>query len=240
MNVTVKQVTFYPHCIADVDYDSRYDCTEDGNCSICRCRVLENLRVTSVKLSMNAFAFKENYLTKANHKRSRQYKPSMIEVYCTDRLARVHGVYDAHSYNARAEAGYYGEEVGDINFDGEDALTSSINKMLNMSADIDKIKFVLTKEYSFLLEKLEPTSAVSTKELEIDDLIANDEYLKRLKTNTSTDYEFMITSVTEMTTNIPVGVVLATSNGFRLIDGYHRLSSLKLKGVKKALFVCLK
>lgn len=237
--MTVKQVTFYPRYIADVDYNSRYDCTENGNCSICRCRVLENLQVTSVKLSMNAFAFKESYLTKANHKRSREYEPSMIELYCIDRLARVHGVYDAGRYNVHAEAGYYGEEVGGINFDGEDALTSSINEMLNMSADIDKIKFVLTKEYSFLLEKLEPTATVSIKKIELDDFILNKEYLERVKMNSSTDYEFMITSVTEMSSDLPVGVVLATKDGYRLIDGYHRLSALKLKGAKSAPYICL-
>lgn len=223
----MKTVSFDPRYYLELDYDTYHDCEAYGCDSICRCGRIENARVTGVSLSPGMFTVFEDKLTKHKepHTRKVVVKFSDIEAYCVDRLLRIHKAYELSSYTPRICGGYYGEETNGADFDGGDALVDDVSKLVNMSTDIEKVKFVLTREYSFLLDRIKDTTEVSIETITPKSLFKNDDYAMRVK-NQKKPYEFA--------EGVPVGVV----HDGRLIDGYNRFASLDQE--KKYRFIVLR
>lgn len=215
------KVSFNARWYANVDYDTVRNCDRAGCDSICRCGELVNLRVVSVDLSGGMIDIKHPHETKRGVS-WRDYKCSTIESYCIDRLLRIHKAYDSTLYTAYSTRGYYGEEVGGVEFANTPALVADVTTMLSYSTDIEKVKFVLEREYTYILPLISKTTNVAIVSLKPIDLELNTDYMTRLKRESQAKYELMGA--------LPVGVVFNDPNvGSRLIDGYHRLSSLTPK-----------
>lgn len=212
------KISFNSRWNVEYDYDTKRDCERHGGedvCRICRCGRIVNPHVTFVNVNPGLFSIEVPVTTKHTPPKIRYkpYKPTIIEQYCLDRLLRIHRVYDVSLYNVHIVPGYYGEEVGDITFNDERVLVTDVERLLGLQTDIDKIKFVLKQEYTYVLESLVGATAVAVEHLHPRDLLKNDEYALRLKRAPSSYH---------MCKGLPVGVV----HNKRLIDGYHRFSVL--------------
>ena len=135
--------------------------------------------------------------------RSKDYKFSEVESYCIDRLLRIHKAYDVSLYEIVIENGYYGEELGTPKFANKLALINDILEIIQLSSDIEKVKFVLNKEYSFLLEVIDTTSSVSIANIELSTLTKNTDYALRIKKQ-SDKYCFGESRLRKL----PIGVVI--------------------------------
>jgi hypothetical protein len=211
------KVSFRPY--VETDYDYVRNCDEAGCDSICRCGRIENLTIKSVSLSVDSVSVEESYKTKSGATRYRWYKLDKIESYCVDRLLRIFRAFDVSKYEAHVTRGYYGEEVDGSTFSEADSLIQSIEEMLSLTSDLEKVKFVLNKEYLMLLPEIREATIVTVEKVKLDEIVAfNQDYMYRLKRYAS-EYEF--------TEGVPVGVLYRQKDGsLRLIDGYHRYCSL--------------
>jgi hypothetical protein len=211
-----------------VEYDYEYvtNCEEAGCDSICRCGRYENLRTTSVNLEGLIEVQKQ---TGGKRLRFVHDTASTIEMYCIDRLLRLHKAYEPEKFSISVTGGYYGEEIDDITFEGAHDLLPAINEILNLESDLQKIRKVLEAEYSFVLDVINECKNVEIEELALDGLVGNDEYMRAKR---GTQYEFAA--------GIPVGVVHRRPDGSpRLIDGYHRFAALLARGDKTAKYIVL-
>lgn len=206
-------ITFNPRWYVDVEYDSYYNCEANGCDSICRCGRLSNLRVEKVNLSPSMVTIIYPHQMKRGVKQ-KTYKPSVIDQYCIDRLLRIHKVYDTSAYEVGVERGYYGEEVGDVSFNRSCELISDVTKLMECKTDAQKVKFVLEREYAYVLDLIKDTTEVAVVSKKPATLITNVDYLARIKREPYDIGEFL-----------PVGVIYRD----RLLDGYHRFSTLDPK-----------
>ena len=232
------EVTYRPY--AEINYDRNSDCDYRGCDTICRCSRIENAKIISVSFHITTVTCTQKIPTKSGAMRSKDYKFSEVESYCIDRLLRLHKAYDPLLYEVVIENGYYGEELGTPKFVNKSVLISDILEVIQLASDIEKVKFVLNKEYSFLLETVDTTSSVSIVNIELSKLAKNVDYASRIKKQ-SEEYNFGETRHRPL----PIGVVVKTittlslidgSHGYRLIDGYHRLASKKTQW---AHYICL-
>lgn len=208
----------------EYDYEESKTC-EESSCreeGICRCGTIENTTITEVGITQSEITIKID----GKNKRKIIYKRSKIDKYCIDRLLHIHNVYDKESYELGICNGYYGEEICSATFCNEKNLLKDIEEMLQMT-DIEKIKFVLHKEYNYLLPEVEQTKYVKIEYRDIDLLVANNTYLSRVKKE-----DIFLTS----DTSLPQGIVV----GNRLIDGYHRVSKNIMLGNNTCKFIILK
>ncbi len=227
----MKFASFNPNFFINYDIDRGFQ-----NCECdCTCRYdrIHDVTINSVQISIEMVNVKEAYLTKANARRRRDVKPSNIERYCIDRLLRIFKAYDPHLYEASITRGYYREEIGNFTFKDADKLNAALTEMLNLSSDVEKVKYVLRAEYLMPPEALEPTSSVRVEKMELKKLQLNDVYLMRLKRE-NTEYAFSKDDV-----DLPVGVVLRSGEKIHLVDGYHRYSALLSRRVKSASYIVL-
>ncbi len=212
-------VSFSPRWSVEYDYEYVRDCIVGGCDSICRCGRYENLWVTKAFPHIGSVTVQEFYEDARGVTRRQKYKFSTVERYCIDRLLRVFKAYDHTLYTANVEDGYYGEEIGSVSFDNSQQLISSIQGLIEIKSDLEKILYTLKAEYSFILPQLESMKVFSIEELELKRIELNDEYLYRLKKSQDQAYYFA--------EDIPVGVVLRKSDGgIKMIDGYHRYTAL--------------
>ena len=73
-----------------------------------------------------------------------------IVEYCIERLYVLNGVYDKSNYDVETCCGYYGEEICGVDFFNSVALENDIMEIIHCSSDVERIKYVLMKEYSLL------------------------------------------------------------------------------------------
>jgi hypothetical protein len=229
----IFEVYFGNVYMIDYDCDYSYDCKSAGCDSICRCGKIHNIIINSINCDLSNVSISEQYSDKRGAKRRKNYSQTRIEKYCVDRLLRIYKTYDKSLYRLIVEGGYYGEEISGFKFEKQDELVSSIVKLLNFDNDLDKIKFTLSEEYSYILNTINNSKSIDVITIKLESVIMNEEYIQRLKKNLMQfgDYNFE--------PNIPVGLVRREGGDFILIDGYHRFISLKNKNVEKASYLVI-
>ena len=219
-------------CMIDSAHDYEYDCSLYGCDSICRCGKITNLKIKKVNNSPNYLVIEQLYKDKANKIRKKSYNLTEIEKYCADRLMRIYKAYDKNLYSLEVSNGYYGEEISGFEFENYDEMLDSINTMLEKETDIQKIKFVLSEEYSYLLDDLKYTTKTTIEKIQLEYICLNREYCSRLKKDSSyASYNFEL--------NLPVGVVKRINNQYFLVDGYHRFTALK-DNEKEASYIIMR
>lgn len=198
-----------------VEYEYDYtQCTE--NCdSICRCKKIVNERVTKVDLSQSFVYFTCKYHDAAGKVREKDYKPTLIEQYCIDRLARIYKLYKPESWDVLTCGGYYGEEIDRVELNNPGPFIDALRNMFACTTDLEQVQFVLKAEYAHLLDVVEFSTNCRIAEIDIETLTRQDDYFARVKRHEIDDYK--------INTAVPVCV---TRHGTRLIDGYHRVAKL--------------
>lgn len=208
------------HYDVEVSYDEERHCRQEGCEGICRCSTLENLEVVKAPDIRYLVSSLFKYKTK-----------DTILQYCLDRLFRLAKMDDPNMYYASASRGYYGEEVGDVSFNGEIGLIQKVNNLLLKTNDNDRVEFVLLEEYGHLLPKMNGLSYF-VEEVDTNDIkIPNQTHLQKVDKDKVNMYEGQISD------EYPMCVCMKEGDYYSLIDGYHRLVAAKNIGKKKVLIL---
>lgn len=205
LSITVDQYVF------DIEYDTNRNCEEYGCDCVCRCSTIDNIEIRLCN----------NPITVCN------YEQSTINDYCIGRLLSIHGSYDVNNYYVNVCGGYYGEEIKDVAFTNISDLTIDIKHVLSLGSDLEKLKYVLLKEYSFLPAYFDNVTGIEFKSIPVKN-IKIDGMQKRITSNVSVD------------PTKPVGVLRRVdSTKYILVDGYTRYSVLRIANVVSAVYIVL-
>ena len=186
------------YCI-DIDYDVERDCETHGCDFICRCSTINNIKIISLN----------DPITVAN------YPASPMNDYCIGRLLSIHGCYKIDNYEVNTCAGYYGEEIRDVSFNHMRELLNDVTTMLALGNDLEKLKYVLLKEYSFLPDYFDSVTGVAIQSVNLSDIVLNC-IQKRVTVKMTVD------------PSAPVGLLRRVdSTKYTIVDGYSRFSILR-------------
>ena len=220
----------------DVGYDTigNTDCENNG-CDqegICRCYTIDHVDIYNVDFeSVSKNIFNQIFDSKSTEfKRDNKidlvlYGDKDINRYCIDRLLVINKIYDKNNWRAHWSSGYYGQEVDKISINSKifSKLESSISKVISLESLKDKVEFLLIEEYGHILDKIKDKEYKIIEVDKSDIVFTQEEYKNKIETEpyySDKDY------------NMYRGVCLFDGVKWRVIDGYHRLSSTKMKKVK--------
>lgn len=218
----------------DINYDRHYSCDENG-CDkegICRCCKIINQCVTNVDIQLlSEHIF--NMLIDTNTSQGKRdayisdilYGGKSIDIYCIDRILRHYKVYDPKSWDIEIYDWYYGEEIKEVSIK-EDIfikVMNDISNIMSMGNISDKIRYILTLEYGYLLDFLKEGefNLIKINKSNIDFSLSSYKQIKNvfLKiVNHKIDYY-------DSRYILPRGIVLKVGDKFKIIDGYHRINS---------------
>lgn len=208
MDTITAEYDISQYCMdIDVDY-SDHVCRCYGD--MCRCSRITNARVSHIDHSLLP---KIKIYTKADTKRSRKkiMSPSVMQLYCIDRLMYINGCYDEDNYEVSIGNGYYGQEVIGISFANNNKLIDDILTLLTKcKTEIEQIKFVLNLEYS-VIRNIQHVTDIKIENIEVEQLLQSGYFsaVKRPATNVSIHFD----------EPLPIAVFIDDI----LIDGYSRL-----------------
>lgn len=197
-----------------VDYDyERSHCTCDAydRLDYCRCTTIERAWVESINVKEVIKYLYERY----------SKSQSEINEYCFDRICSAFKIYDKNLYEVESCCGYYGEEIGGVYFEDEEKIVEAYNKLLELTSDIEKIKYVLELEYGYLIDRVAITTSAAIEEVSTEKIkLPQQEYFVKLSKKVIEDYRDR---------KLPVAVCIKHKDRFydvfdtyTLIDGYHR------------------
>jgi hypothetical protein len=183
--------------------DHNSDCSTSG---ICRCG--------KVEISITFFDV-TSWINSAVY----SIKDPIIK-YCIERILYLQKLTQ-DSFYPDVRRGYYGEEHLGFLLDDFHLVISKIDALEPLS-DSDRVKHVLELEYNYLLDVFDGKNTVFIKEIDVNDIILNREYFKKL-----CDHNIYGGSYNGIR-----GVVVSSGEKYRLLDGYHRFFMAKKLGLK--------
>ena len=221
---------------AQVRYDATNDCAARGcdDEGICRCGGIENEFVSAVDISKMSDCVYDSYFEGwKNAKRNNVINNILygigkeIDVYCIDRILRAHKIWMPEKWDVEVIGGYYGQEIGDVSIRPEFAaqIEADIEKAISLGTIKEKAVFLLCLENGRLLPELEGKD-FEIKTIGIDEVeFGNKEHAERASSKENAFYSdrnyFGIR-----------GIVIESGGKYRVVDGYHRISSTKSKSIK--------
>lgn len=234
----MEQINFI-HKVSYLEHGSFY-CEERG-CShegICRCFKIEDVSIQPTNLNVigesileilepitDPSMVRENSLKKLLF----DYDHELLNRYSMDRILRINKLWEQENWYSEWESGFYGDEVNFISIKDEIILKiveqfEQINNIWDLS---EKIKTLLRLENGFLLKKLTDKTC-SLIEVGYEDLFFGQQnhFCKVINENNEHYFD------KNYSQNLPKGVCILEDNKWRVIDGYHRLSSTNKKSVK--------
>ncbi len=211
----------------NVEYDyERSECTcnayEDGD--YCRCTTIERAWIESIDV--------KDIINKLYTKYCKEH--SEINEYCFDRICSALRIYDKDFYEVETCGGYYGEEVDGVYFENEEKIFNAYNEILELETDIDKIKYVLKLEYSYLLDRLMYMTSAKIENVITEKIkLPQKEYFVKLNKEVIEDYKDR---------KLPIAVCIKNKDRFydafdtyTLVDGYHRFIANKDRATNKII-----
>ena len=140
--------------------------------------------------------------------------------YCVDRVFRSLKIFDFNSWDKQNYTGYYEEIYTEVNLSYSKAnQVIDVLTEIDTLSDCDKIKKILELEYGYLLPMLEHKTKVSIADNVIKDkLHLSENYMKKISKEDIEMYKNYA---------MPVAICVrrheaTTTNGYSVIDGYHR------------------
>lgn len=217
------------------DVDGHYNCSEHGciDEGICRCYSISDVKILDIDVNYISISiFNDIFDTKTlQYKRNKKLNQLLfnynedVDLYCIDRILRTHYLYDEDSWEVKWSNSYYGDEVDSIKIKQSivSKIEKDINNLLCLTSLKDKIEFILIKEYGKLLDKI---LEKSYKIIEVNkkDIVFGQELYK--ETLDPTHY------YSDENYDLIRGICLQDGSKWRVIDGYHRLSSTEKETVK--------
>jgi hypothetical protein len=196
-----------------LDYESSSGpstrCTCEG---ICRCSSIQSVIIKHVPInSIIAQIVSDNKL-----------KCSQIELYCIDRILRAFKIYETSSWDVIFCRGYYGQEIEKITLNNYKEICADINKMLSAKSDRTKIEQTLVSEYGYVLDSLVLVDYVPAT-IPKAKISFNQVYVKKVdKKDFYSDVHY----------DSFRAIVIKDHDHYRLVDGYHRVTSSMKKSIK--------
>lgn len=215
----------FKYCGVDYDYDSETDCESHGCDSICRCSTIINKEIKSVNVSelseeIYDLYFPSDKSTKRHNKiNSILYGAGKdLDIYCIDRILRVHKIWEDHNWDIQVMGGYYGEEIGDITMNTPVAkiVQKDIENVLSIEKSKDKIEYILNIEYGYILPELDNKSYEIIEVPKNLIVFGSDGHYKKIQTQDIEHYNDKNYSGIR-------GIVIKSGDKYRIIDGYHRI-----------------
>lgn len=211
----------------EVEYDyERSQCTCDAydRLDYCRCTTIERAWVEEINVKL--------VIRKLYTKYCQEH--SEINEYCFDRICSAFRIYDKDCYEVESCGGYYGEEIGGVYFEYEEKIVEAYNELLELNSDLEKIRYVLKLEYSYLIDRLLYMTSVTIEEISTEKIkLPQKEYFVKLSKEVIEDYKDR---------KLPVAVCIKNKDRFydvfdtyTLIDGYHRFVANKDRATNKII-----
>jgi hypothetical protein len=216
----------------EIDYQREYNCSSYGCDSegICRCSSIYNAEVSNINVSDIVMSIYEDIYDNSKSTKRNNIINSLfgiekeLEIYTIDRILRKSFIYDKNIWEIEIEGGYYGQEIGDVKLDDKyaDKLSDKINYALSIDNFKERVEYLLTLEYNYILPELLNKNYRIVNVKKSDIVFGNDKHLKcvsekELEFYTDREYKGIR------------GVVLKKENKYKVIDGYHRLSKTNSK-----------
>ena len=194
----------------DYRYDTEVAEDHDEQCKddYCRCTTIENFRVTDVNTFEMAGAIVQTF----------HLPPDMLSM--VDRVLRINKLYNTDAWHGHVCGGYYGEELDKVTL-GEDVAKSTqkmINDLMELKTLTERVKYLLTAEYGYLLKELEDVT-FEERSVDMEDITMGQmDHYKKLDTS-------VVETYTEYTGVVGVAITQPPSMKVRLLDGYHRVAA---------------
>lgn len=205
-------INFDTYSSIEVDHNTERNCSTFVCDSICRCGTLVDMKVSEINVDYGDFKFSKKKGTK------KAKDLSDVDKYCLTRLIALNGGYEEDNYDPIAVNGYYGEELGNVDFLNKNTLINEAQEMLNLKTDIEKVFFVLRKEYSFIAPLIADCTNVEIIKVKLSDIKASNGAIM-LKSQENYLYDVEDDEIK--------GILYGNNN--LLIDGNHRYSYLVTK-----------
>ena len=152
----------------EYDYHTENYCEESGcyDEGICRCGIISCAFVTSVNLHNMTNHIYDSIFDKSKsirrHKRiaSILYGGELVDKYCIYRILSRYELYDKYLWNVEVIGGYYGEEIGNVTLPDElfKEISTKCSEVVELETLEDKLRYVLTLEYGYLLPEFEKSN----------------------------------------------------------------------------------
>jgi len=189
---------FSQYSVGEVDYSTYNPCQHGSDCcenDYCRCGTITDTSIKNIDL-----AYVIEQITKGSD--------CEFFRYCVDRLARIYKIYDTNAWEVIVCGGYYGQEIEGVKLTNSEFI-KAVEKCFGLPEQ-ERIGFVLSEEYGFLLPELigKTFQEVTANRNELR--IGNQSYHKKIKPGLYA------------ATDLPIGIYKRTTDGYVLIDGYHR------------------
>jgi len=226
----------YKYCI-DYEASGSTDCENNGcdDEGICRCYTISSVDIKSV----DVMSIAKEIFNQLFDVRSTAYERDMkinqllhgydedVNLYCIDRILRIHKMYIPDNWDATWGGDYYGDEVHSIDMYSTKLkdINKDINKLISISSLKDKIEFLLIKEYGHLLDKLKGKEYKILYVNKSDIVFGQSNH----KENVSKEY---LEYYSDVNYDLTRGVCFADGDKWRVIDGYHRIFKTEKNKVK--------
>ena len=125
-------------------------------------------------------------------------------------------------------------EIDGIYFDNEEKIVEAYNKILELTNDIEKIKYILELEYGYLIDKVANATSATIEEVDTEKIkLPQKEYFVKLSKEVIEDYKDR---------KLPIAVCIKNKDRFldvfdtyTLVDGYHRFVANKDQATTKII-----
>ncbi len=220
----------FNYCI-NYDYTTSRSCDESG-CDtegICRCGTIENTSIDGVDVrKIRDQIYNELYPNNLSNKRNSKisdilgFNESLIDRYCIDRILTILKIFNTQNWDIEIESGYYGQEIGDVTLNESifDKLKSNCESIYSIVDHCEKIKFILNLEYGFIPDHIKLTKSEIIV-LNKSDILFEKLNGKHINLVKSKNLEFY----SDKQYDLPRGIVKKYQDGYKIIDGYHRMLS---------------
>jgi hypothetical protein len=210
-------------------------CNCDKYCELegtCRAFVISGFDIKNIDLiKMSEFIWnKLNDTNSLSFKRKEKLTSffegydSRLDLYCLERILCINKLYDCGNWSFSYLNGYYGQEIKELKIHPtiQEDLISQIEKLVILKTFRDKIEFILSLEYGFIIEQLKECNYRIEKVNRESIYFAQKKHYEKVKKN------FLYKNRTSDTI---MGICLKEQDKYRVIDGYNRLSKTKKKEI---------
>ncbi len=218
-----KQPRIDFHYYVELDYDTNYDCINEGCDDICRCGTIENAVVENID-DFNGIRKLAEAIKEASEKEFKKISKlnrldDNVLNYCFERIVLALKLYKSEKFEVTVEGGYYGQEIGNV-YLLEDVEKKLMETVESFYLSLNPIEFILNLEYKFIPNYLR-NRKWCLERIDIKNLfVSKSEYLEKVEKN-NRHYDKNYRGV--------ICVCIPAEGKYRLEDGYHRYASQENK-----------
>lgn len=199
----------------EADWGREYDCASYGCDDICRCGKIVDVTINSNKFPQ----FLDNFSD------STQMLDKALDFWFFKRH------YTKLGYDPLIEGGYYGEELNEFEVLANTELLAKVDQFNSLSSYAEKIKFLLTEEYGYVLPEVEKVENWTMEPVLLADIIQSSN--TKLSSDQVEVYRSiyrlnLYTSTEDFQKNIShlAPLCLRKGKSYAIVDGRHRFQAL--------------